>query len=60
MLCWPEIMAIGWAELDSNGEVSHRFREAGRYVLVAIKSGFIPGFAKIAIKPLHPVPVEVK
>ncbi len=47
---------------DRNGEVTHRFRVAGRYVLVTVKDGFIPGFAKIAIKPLQPaepVPLAV-
>ena len=34
------------------GKVSHRFREAGRYILVTAKEGFNPGFAKIAIKPV--------
>jgi len=37
---------------DGDGEVKHRFREAGQYVLVSVKHGFVPGFAKIAIKPL--------
>ena len=35
---------------DSNGKISHEFKEAGRYVLVAIKDGFRPGFARIGIK----------
>lgn len=43
---------------NRNGEVVHRFREAGRYVLVAIKDGFMPGFARIGIRPLQPTSVE--
>jgi hypothetical protein len=37
---------------DGRGIVSHRFREAGRYGLVAIKEGFQSGFAKISVAPL--------
>ena len=43
---------------DRNGEVRHRFREAGRYLLVAVKDGFVPGLARITIMPLRPVAVE--
>ena len=37
---------------NRRGEVTHRFRETGRYILVTAKEGFRPGFAKIAIKPV--------
>lgn len=36
---------------DERGVVTHSFGEAGRYVLVAIKDGFKPGFSRIGIKP---------
>ncbi len=39
---------LGWT--DDNGNVYHKFAQAGRYVLVALKSGCLPGFAKIAIE----------
>ncbi len=38
---------IGWT--DQNGEIEHRFRRPGRYVLAAVKDGFMPGFSKITI-----------
>jgi len=34
---------------DRNGEVVHSFDETGRYLLVAIKDGYTPGFTHIAI-----------
>ena len=42
---------LGWT--DRKGNVTHRFREQGTYMLVAVKHGFIPGFAKISIKPAN-------
>ena len=42
---------LGWT--DRKGNVTHRFREPGRYILVATKHGFSPGFAKISIKPVN-------
>ena len=42
---------LGWT--DRKGNVPHRFREQGRYMLVAVKHGFSPGFAKISIKPAN-------
>jgi len=53
--------SLGWT--DENGNVFHRFREPGLYVLVAIKDNLVPGFAKITIKSLQPEvvqPVAVK
>jgi uncharacterized GH25 family protein len=47
---------LGWT--NRNGNVFHRFTEAGRYVLVAVKDGFIPGFAQIAIKPLKELAIR--
>jgi len=47
---------LGWT--NRNGNVFHRFREAGRYVLVAVKDGFIPGFAQIAIRPLKALAIR--
>jgi hypothetical protein len=38
---------IDWT--DENGEVSHAFDETGRYVLVAVKRGYFPGFRVIRI-----------
>ena len=43
---------------DTKGNVYHRFREAGRYVLVTAKRGFAPGFAKISIKPLKALAIR--
>jgi hypothetical protein len=47
---------LGWT--NRNGKVFHRFGEAGRYLLVAVKDGFIPGFAQIAIKPLKELAIR--
>jgi hypothetical protein len=47
---------LGWT--DRNGNVFHRFREPGRYVLVAVKDGFVPGFAQIEIKPLKALAIK--
>ena len=38
---------IGWTNED--GQVTHRFDEAGRYLLVAVKEGYLPGVARIAV-----------
>ena len=35
---------------DENGELRHTFDEAGAYLLVAVKRGYIPGFSPIFIK----------
>ncbi|MCX6007989.1 MAG: hypothetical protein NTZ34_12125 [Chloroflexi bacterium] len=34
---------------DVNGQLTYTFTEKGTYVLVAIKEGYIPGFAKISV-----------
>ena len=47
---------LGWT--DRNGNVFHRFKESGQYVLAAVKDGFIPGFAQIAIKPLRALAIK--
>jgi hypothetical protein len=47
---------LGWT--NRNGNVFHRFKEAGRYVLVAVKDDLIPGFAKITILQLQPAVAE--
>lgn len=39
-------------QTDENGEITHRFARDGRYILVAVKDGFIPGFARIVIRQL--------
>jgi hypothetical protein len=36
-------------DTDSNGEVTYAFTSSGRYVIVAVKEGFIPGFNNINI-----------
>ena len=41
---------IDWT--DENGEVRHTFEEPGFYLLVAVKRGYYPGFAPIAIRSL--------
>jgi hypothetical protein len=35
---------------NRNGQLRHSFSEVGKYVLVALKDGFVPGFAKISIE----------
>jgi len=35
---------------DENGELRHTFNEAGAYLLVAVKKGYIPGFSPIFIR----------
>ena len=39
---------------DRNGELTHRFRRAGPYLLIAAKCGYIPDFSIIKIKGLEP------
>jgi hypothetical protein len=36
----------------NNGEVYHAFDEAGWYLLLAVKGGYYPGFAPIAVRPM--------
>ncbi|HEY42035.1 MAG TPA: hypothetical protein G4O18_09325 [Dehalococcoidia bacterium] len=36
----------------NNGEVYHAFDEAGWYLLLAVKGGYYPGFAPIAVRPV--------
>ncbi len=52
-------------ETNSNGELTHSFTQRGRHLLVAVKDGCWPGFARILIKspgivdmPDITVPVE--
>jgi len=45
-------------KIDNNETLVHTFTEAGHYVLIAIKSGYTPDFARIQIKPLKPFKVE--
>ena len=47
---------LGWTNDD--GRVFHRFREPGRYVLVAIKDELVPGFARIRIVSLQPAEAQ--
>ncbi len=35
---------------DENGELNHAFNEAGAYLLVAAKKGYIPGFAPVFVR----------
>jgi hypothetical protein len=46
------IYGIYLGHTDENGQLSHAFEEAGGYLLVAIKGGYIPGFASIRIMPI--------
>jgi hypothetical protein len=50
-----EAMARRYGELigitDEYGEVQHAFDTAGRYLLIAVKAGYLPGFARINIWP---------
>ena len=41
---------------DGNGQLRHTFDEEGGYLLVAVKTGFIPGFAPIGIRAIPSVP----
>ncbi|NIO06702.1 MAG: hypothetical protein GTO40_01455, partial [Deltaproteobacteria bacterium] len=34
---------------DEDGELTHAFAEAGGYLLVAVKRGYIPGFSPIGV-----------
>ena len=36
---------------DDEGNVTHAFRQTGRYLLIAFKTGFMPGLSYIAITP---------
>ncbi len=36
----------------NNGEVYHAFGESGWYLLLAVKGGYYPGFARIAVRPM--------
>ena len=38
-------------ETDKEGKLVHKFEEAGRYVLVAFKDGYRPGFTRIGVRP---------
>jgi len=35
---------------DEDGQVSHTFEDAGRYLLVAVKEGYFPGFAPVGVR----------
>ena len=35
---------------DENGELTHAFDEAGAYLMVAVKKGYIPGFAPVFVR----------
>jgi len=37
---------------DENGQLKHTFTETGGYLLVAVKKGYIPGFAPIRIRTI--------
>jgi hypothetical protein len=43
---------------NENGELNHNFDQAGAYLLVTVKRGYIPGFAPIFVRgaPERPVP----
>ncbi len=41
---------------DNNGLLMHTFNALGQYVLVAIKDGYLPDFARIQIKPKVIIP----
>jgi hypothetical protein len=54
---WEEVLdekAITLGDTDENGQVTHAFSEAGRYVLVTVKKGYVPGFSVIAIGENEP------
>ncbi len=42
---------LGWTGAD--GRLYHTFGEAGRYVLVAVKGGYHPGFAAIKVRDVR-------
>ena len=45
---------------DANGQLTYTFTEKGTYVLVAIKDGYIPGFAKISVHAANQGKLMVK
>lgn len=47
VLCDDYGQFIGWT--NNQGQVTHAFPEVGRFMLVAVKDGYIPAFAPIVI-----------
>lgn len=39
---------LGWTGTD--GQVKHTFQETGKYLLVAVKDGYYPGFASLTVR----------
>jgi hypothetical protein len=35
---------------DSNGKLNHTFDDAGKYILVTVKNGYYPGFARLTVR----------
>jgi len=44
-----DLDAIPLGSTDSSGKIRHTFADAGRYLLVAFKAGFLPDFRQIVI-----------
>jgi len=47
----PAIQGLGIfiGQTNGNGEVKYKFETAGRYIIVAVEKGYIPGYTQIAI-----------
>jgi hypothetical protein len=45
------LKGIFLGKTNEDGLVKHAFDEPGRYLLVAVKKGYFPGFRRIAIRP---------
>ena len=43
--------AIYLGQTGDDGELDYAFQQTGRYLLIAVKSGYIPGFKQITIVP---------
>jgi hypothetical protein len=49
---WEKLLdkkAISLGKTDQNGKLSASLETAGKYILITVKKGFVPGFAPIAI-----------
>jgi hypothetical protein len=54
---WAEVLdkkAVSLGETDENGEAAYTFSEVGRYLLITVKKGYVPGFCGIAIVENEP------
>jgi hypothetical protein len=55
---WEKVLdekAMSLGITDEDGKISATFEKSGRYILVTVKKGFVPGFAPIVITDGAPV-----